>query len=299
MVYLFFSFLLSVQSFAFPRTNEICVQTPGDFYEPALQVMQGEYKGQCLDTSTVRPPVFLKENPDSVEYANFFMNKKWWIATVPKNGVAKVYYQIVPFEIEIPLIQAAHTQFRFLLKNDQKIILRLQRDNLTGNKTMDDVIISSTYTAPKGQKYNALKGFGGTYGIVTRALYSADRAEEEILKDKSTVHQYELKMTEQEKNKLFMLVLQQAAEVGYKANYDLLNNNCATIAFDNLDRLRPPPQGVPPMRGSLLNILDEFIKPSLKALISRKWLDPNPKEIAPMNTEMMCYPATQTCIKKR
>ncbi|MGZ3723416.1 MAG: lipoprotein N-acyltransferase Lnb domain-containing protein [Bdellovibrionales bacterium] len=266
-----------------PEISKACVRDAGDLFEPAMRITSGSFKGECLDVSSVRPVKILFENRENITVSGFYDQGKFWKAEIPLNAVAKVLFQIVPFESGVPLIQAAHTQLRFLLKPGREAALHCQ--SCPENSRSGDFIISSTFTAPAGKEYSAVKSLGGSYGIVTRILSSYARGKEEIQKDKSIVRQFKLKISEKEMNDLLLLGIRRSSLDAYSQIYDLRLNNCTTIAFGLLDSMRPRTDGVAPVVGSWWNIRDEFIEPSLKALRERGLID-DKSEVAPMNDEM-------------
>ena len=260
-----------------------CAMYKIDPDEPARAFTQGTFSGQCIDTSSVRPPTVINENSHFMYVTNFYHDKKFWRATIPKHSVETVLFQIVPFDSEVPLIQAAHTQIRFILAPGRTISLV---SPITGERAhVTDVIVSSTYTSSVNVEYSVLKSRGGSFGIVTRFMSSIARAHEEIEKDKSVVRQFALELSRSQKDNLLFLALRRASSANYNDVYDLLERNCATVTFDTLDQLKPPPPGIPPMRGSLWNFQDEFIEPSLEALRKRHLIH-RYSETAPMNDEM-------------
>jgi hypothetical protein len=283
MIAVFLFYFQLARADDFTELAKDCVHDAQDAHEPHRKFTAGSFKGRCVDASSVRPLQILSESRDKITVAGFYDQGKFWRAEIPKNSVGRVLFQIVPFASGVPLIQAAHTQFRFQLKMGKQIALTSQSG---GEKSSArDVIVSSTYTAPSGADYSAVKSLGGSYGLVTRMLTAYERGKEEILKDKSTVRQFELKVSEQEMNDLLLLSLRRSHTDGYSQIYDLMTNNCTTITFELLDKMRAPPEGVEPVRGSWWNLRDEFIKPSLEGLSERGLIDEK-SEISPMNTEM-------------
>ncbi|MFL5813942.1 MAG: DUF4105 domain-containing protein [Bdellovibrionia bacterium] len=262
-----------------------CIKDTTDPYDPAYKITYGDYNGQCIDGSTVRPPLVLKQDDKQITIANFYHNGKYWVASIPKNAVSSVMFQGVPFDsVLFGLIQFKHGQFRFKL--NQPIVLREQAGNKTETATVDDLIVSSTATRPKGIEYSVLKG--KNFGIATRVLSPTSRGVEEIAVDKSRVHQYELKMDPQAMSDFLVTSIVRAKDAGYQDMYKLLDNNCATVAFDSLDAAIPRPSGVQPFRGKWWLIRDEIERPSLQALKERHI---SFTRVQDMNEEMTCAQA--------
>lgn len=283
---LFFGFAgmnhVSAQLMEFSKS---CTIDVSDRDEPRLKFTHGAFKDQCVEATSVRPPKLVEESFGQITLVGFYDRGRFWRATLPKGElVAEVLFQIVPFESGVPLVQAAHTQFRFKLKPGQKIALESQTGDPAQTAEVDDLVISSTFTAPRKVEYSAFKSLGSSYGIVTRVMSTQARALEEIQKDRSTIRQFRLKLSDVERERLLILALHRASMEGYLQSYDLLDRNCTTIVFDTLDALKAPPAGVDPVRGRWLNITDEYIEPSLRALKQRQLIDAQ-SEIPPMNTE--------------
>jgi hypothetical protein len=262
-----------------------CAKDATDPYDPAYKITYGDYNGQCIDSSTVRPPLVLSQDDKQITIANFYHNGKYWIASIPKKAVKSVMFQGVPFDSRLfGLIEFKHGQFRFKL--NQPITLREQAGNKTETATLDDLIVSSTATHPKGFDYDVFKG--KNFGIATRVLSPTSRGVEEIAVDKSRVHQYELKMDPQKMSDFLVASIVRAKDSGYQEKYKLLDNNCTTVAFDSLDAAIPRPDGVKPMRGHWWLIRDEIERPSLRALKKRHI---SYTRVQDMNEEMNCAKA--------
>jgi hypothetical protein len=262
-----------------------CIKDSTDPYDPAYKIAYGDYNGQCIDSSTVRPPLVLSQDEKQITIANFYHDGKYWVASIPKNAVSSVMFQGIPFDSKLfGLIQLKHGQFRFKLS--QPILLREQAGSKTMTTTLNDLIVSSTATHPKGIDYSVFKG--KNFGIATRVLSSTSRGVEEIAVDKSRVHQYELKMDPQAMSDFLVTSIVRAKDAGYEEMYKLLEHNCTTVAFDSLDATVPRPNGVKPMRGKWWLIHDEIEKPSLHALKARHF---SFNRVQDMNEEMACAKA--------
>jgi hypothetical protein len=262
-----------------------CIVDPSDPYDPGYLITYGEYNGQCINASSVRPPLVLKEDDHRMIIANFYHEGRYWIAEIPKDAVSSVQFQGIPFDsIGFGLIQFKHGQYRFKL--NQPILLREQAGSRTQTATLDDIIVSSTATRPKGIEYSVFKS--DAFGIATRVLSSTSRGVEEIADDKSDVHQYELNLSPELKSRFLMVSITRASQEGYKDLYLIWKRNCATTAMDSLDATIPRPDGVKPLRGNLWNLHDEIEDPSLKGLRERKIVF---MRVQNMNDEMTCAKA--------
>ena len=286
--------LLPVVALAQAANASDCRQDPNDAFDPAATFAKGIFKGQCLDSSTRRAPVIESVDPGFIEAANFYDQGHFYHARIPRNSVSDVLFQIVPFDSGMPGVTAAHAQLRFKFSNP--IQLRPQSSSGGESGAISDVILSAAYMSPLGVGYNALQSRKRSYNIVTRFMSSRARAVEEILADKSEVRQYRLSLSVSQQNQLLESALLQAAADGFSKNYNLLERNCSTVAFDAIDSVIPRNAGVRPFRGSWWNIRDEVIGPTLSALKARSLIS-NSSQINPMNDEFYCYPEQKRCFE--
>jgi hypothetical protein len=264
-----------------PVANPQCRKDNEDPYEPSVIMTFGKFKGQCVDASTTRPPVLLSQNDSVLKIANFYHNGRYWIATIPKNGVSSVQFQGIPFQkIAFGLIIIAHGQLRFKL--NQPITLESQSHDLVTD-SVSDIIISSVATHPIDIKYSILHG--SSFGIITRVLSTTGRAVEEISEDKSPVHQYQLTMTPDQMNRLLQVSMTKASDDGYKTRYGLLKDNCVTKTFDAWDEAFARPAGVKRLQGHWWLIHDEIEHPGLVALRER---NVPYEKVKNLNTEVQC-----------
>jgi hypothetical protein len=265
-----------------PVVSPNCLANAADPYDPSLIITFGSYKNQCLDASTIRPPVVKDQDETSIEIANFYHNGRFWLAKIPKNAVASVQFQGIPFQrILFGLIVLAHGQLRFKL--NQPILLTSQVTGQSEEASVDDLIISSTATHPMGKSYSVLKS--GSFGIVTRILSTTGRAVEEISEDKSNVHQYLTDLTQAEMNDVFVDAILKASTDGYNGRYRLLADNCVTKTFDAWDVAIERPAGVKRLVGHWWQFHDEVEHVGLLGLRERKVAY---KRVNNLNTEVKC-----------
>lgn len=259
-----------------------CKEDLNDLFDPGLEIDFGSYKGKCLNVSTVRPPVITYLDNSVMEVANFYHDGRYWIARIPQDKVTSVMFQGVPFESYIfGLIKIAHAQLRFKLS--QPIELRAQSGDTNLRDSVNDIIISSTATRPKGVAFNILKG--KSFAITTRVLSTTARAVEEISEDKSDIHQYELKLSTHQMNRLLSITISEAARIGYSDRYSLLANNCSVKILDAVDVSFARPKGVKSFRGNLLQIRDIVETPALEEL---KLRNISHTQVNDLNSEVIC-----------
>lgn len=259
-----------------------CAEDAADLFDPSYALNFGEFKGKCLDTSTVRPPVILNHDDQIIEIANFYHNGRFWIARLPKNQVVTVIFQGVPFGSELGgFVITAHGQLRLQFSTPVELRSQSGTDDLRG--AVSDIIISSTITKPRGIGYSVTKGT--SYGLATRFLSTTARSVEEVFEDQSNIHQYKLDLTPEKMNRVLLAAVIESNNIGYFDRYGLLRNNCATQTLDMLDAAIPRPPGVKPFKGSLLDLRDVVEKPALEQL---KLRNIKYTRINDLNTEVLC-----------
>ena len=200
------------------------------------------------------------------------------------DGVSEVMYQGIPFKyipFDIPVIKIAHGQLRFKL--NRPVVLRAQSGDKTVRDSVSDIIISSTITKPKDEKYSIVGG--SSFGIVTRVLSTVARAVEEVADDRDNVHQYLLDLSSEQMNRLLAISLEEASVFGYSSRYDLLKNNCATKTMDAYDAAFPRAKNVKRFEGKLSQFRDVIEKPALEQF---KLRGINYERVDDLNSQVVC-----------
>jgi len=264
--------------------SDACILSKTDPYDLGEVMREGDYKGQCMNTSLRRPAVILSEDDAKITIANFFHAGTFWIAEIPKSGVDQVIFQIASFPESVPLIKFAHNQLRFVMKSGITIKLTPQD---TASKLapteIDQLNFVDQPTGPKGlDEYEGSKGLSPTYGNMLRVMGTIDRAHEELGGNDDTTRQFLLKMTDDEKNLALINGVRLSAKLGYDDIYRLFSENCMTTAFDILDQSVTYKKHVKAFKQRLWDIHDPVVGPSIRALKKRDLID---KEIETWNEE--------------
>jgi hypothetical protein len=272
------------QPVATPFQSESCILSKTDPYDVGEVMHAGDYKGQCMHTEIRRPVVILSEDDQKITIANFYHDKAFWIAEMPKSGIDQVIFQIASFPASVPLIKFAHTQLRFIMKAGNTIKLTPQD---TASKLapteIDQFNLVDQVTGPKGfDEFEATKGIGPNYGNVLRAMGSLDRAQEELGGNDDTTRQYLLNITDDEKVAAMVNGVYLSAKLGYGDIYKLLSENCTTTAFEILDKSITYKHHVKPFRTYIWNLRDPIEGPSIRALNKRQVIE---KELETWNEE--------------
>lgn len=281
----------SVTSSSSGGLSESCILDKSDPYDVGPVMIEGPFKGQCINTTIRRPAVILSEDESNIVIANFFHDNAYWIAEMPKSGIDEVIFQIAAFPDPVPLIHFAHTQLRFVMKQGIAIKLTPQdRDSKLAPTTIDQFSLVDQVSGPKGNdEFSADKGLGPTYGNILRVMGSEDRAKEELGsadpktgKSQDLTRQFLLKMTDDEKIAAMVNGVHLSASLGYTDIYDIFKENCTTTAFEILDSSIKYKRHVHKFKIYPWNILDPIAGPSLHALKKRKIIE---RELETWNEE--------------
>jgi hypothetical protein len=265
-----------------------CIEVPGDAYDPGKVMDFGKYKGQCVDTSIKRPANIISQDDDTITFANFLNDGKYWIARVPKHGVARAIFQIEDFPTGVSFVKAAHTQLRIVMQPGSELELTPQTptpDSSVAPIKVSDFNWSLEYAAPAGVSYDIFHGELDEYALVERIVSTHDRGSEQILVDKNTVRQYQLKIpTQAELDALLVNGISDSDKVRMDEAYLTLGRNCTTELFNLIDQTVKYPFVVAPFATWIINFLDPIAGPSLDSLQERQLID-STSELPTLNQE--------------
>lgn len=220
------------------KNKKSCVsaQVIGDYLKmKPVYFTEGSFKDQMVDQSLKRPIEFIPELETETSYyvSQFYNQKQFWIAEVPKQNVNKVIFQLALFKGPLGYT-LAHGQYRFI-NNKPVTLYRIKNGHITTTETKD-FIFTVQAALPKGESYNAKDAFLGNYKLVSRIANTFDRVQLEEINDGDIVTQYQLKTLNQNQRDL---LLKNAVKYSDKnllnSNYVATSENCISIAFDILD----------------------------------------------------------------
>lgn len=246
------------------QPDQTCAQST-DPWETAYRFtdQSSKYSGQCIDSQRFRSIKNLKIENQNVSLNNYFHQGQYWQAefSVAPENVEKAIFQIVRFPI-LGIVEAAHIQIRFLLKNP--IYLRSQTTGQNGNST--DILVSFEASRPKGEGYNFALGVLPNFALAGRVLSAEQRSSE----GKEAMEQYELDLDASERAELLTKALERSQAIGLSVSYNTLRPNCTTEIVDLIDLL-------PRFKGKFPHFLtvisaDPVAQPSIDALAQRKVL---------------------------
>lgn len=215
----------------------------------------GEFRGECMDISSNRPPVILAgdELSPTITIGNLRYRGQFWIATFKREAIKDVQFSIIAFGTMKVLgqdLQMAHTQVRFLFNSP----IELESQVVSGawpkeKRQITDFSVTFNAFGPNGQGYDAQKGLKDFFGLVGKPTATVDVAEEEIAgpKQKVAVYSYDWshvdavngKTTSQNMHHYLVTTLRHSQEMGYSVVYNSFFRNCTTEAFDVLDEAFP------------------------------------------------------------
>ncbi len=193
-----------------------------------------KYSSQCIDTDQFRPVIITQETNESIVFANYYHNNKYWTAELRKTAeVESVYFHIVRFNI-VTGVTAAHTQYRVKFKDGHQLKLKLQDSTKSIETSVNDLVVSFEAARPKNIPYNFALGAVDNYLSVARILSGAQRVSE---KGDNDTEQYEILIPENEKLLFTLMGIQKSNEYGFSRFYNTLRPNCTTDVFDLIDEL--------------------------------------------------------------
>jgi hypothetical protein len=250
-----------------------CIEEPQDPYDPGLEMPFGKDVGHCVDTTEMRAPVIVAETSDTIRIANFLHGRRWWIADIPKNSLAHAFFMIAVFKDDKGTIGAAHAQIRLELAQNMPIILTEQKTGSWPEVTaISDFIADPEPYQARDTDPGTIGSFEGRVGMVTRMVSTAERVVDMVTYSSfRSVMQYELALTDRQKEALLVTAIHRAADLGYGEAYDARTNNCVTASFETLDAAVPQARSYPPFEIGVEGLLslDTVAGPAEKDLEKR------------------------------
>jgi hypothetical protein len=249
--------------------NAKCRLDKQDRYDFGPYMTKGPYAGQCMDTHSKRAAVILQDDLNTISFANFYHQGKFWTATLKKNAVTTAIFQIEQFAAPMG-IRAAHTQLRFITRADSPLLLTPQFSSAAESKpvTVRSFIISFEYIAPKNVEFNIILGQFDQFNIVGRAVSFTSRSKEQVVDSGDTVRQYKLNLSAPNAAAIALNAIRRSNQEQFKFSYNTLDWDCTTEAFHIIDGSLKYTSPVPEFHVGY-NPFDSIITPSLDALIQR------------------------------
>lgn len=253
-----------------------CIVDKNDPYDVGIVMEHGAWEGVCMDYLDRRPVIILSEDDQKITFANFFHDKHFWIAEMPKNGVDQVIFQIAKFAGGPLGMKLAHTQLRIKMKAGSPIKLTPQDQTVGLSPTeITDIVVPDQVTAPNPLEdtFYFMKILSHSYGNFMRVMGASDRAREELVGPDTETRQYLLKITDEEKNAVLINAVHMSNKLSTTDQYQVLDENCTTVTFKILDQSIDYGKHVRKFKIYIWNFFDPIIGPSLRALKKRNIID--------------------------
>ncbi|MEQ1664654.1 MAG: hypothetical protein ABL927_04690 [Bdellovibrionales bacterium] len=196
---------------------------------------EGKFKGKKVDLDKRRPVSLLNNLETDTHYfvSQFEMNKKFWVARLPKRAVKNVIFQLALFSGPAGFT-LAHAQLRF--QTDEAIkLLRVVKNKIVQAST-NDFVFSVQAALPIGAKYEVEDAVLGSYKLVSRLVNTPDRVLGEEIAGGDIVTQYDLDLTPEDMNRLLFTAVIQSDGSQLSKNYFAINQNCISVTFEVIDK---------------------------------------------------------------
>lgn len=214
---------------------------PFDPYDPKALMPTGPHKGEPMDLRQKRSIIILgdseaekyKTQKEDTVFANFYHEGRFWIASVPKDSVEKVYFLKEKFVAPVP---AFHTSLRLKLKPGHDVKLFPQTGEEVKPQFVSDLIFSVEGVPVRGETFAVGKAFESQLALSLR-FYSAKELffeSDYFLNDK--IEQIPLIASDVENQRILVNALKESHETGQSKMYSFCYNNCTNRIYELLDR---------------------------------------------------------------
>lgn len=211
-----------------------CLFDAGDPYAPMARLTKGPFKGECLDTRSLRPVHVLSEqweDEGQLVLSNFYHEGGFWKAVLPVAAIEAVYFQLEYFPAIVP---AGHTQVRIQFSEPVKLEGHSSSNAGQQDEVMD--IVLSVEAVPRvGDNYDLLKGAMDHFGLVYRAVSLETKYHHMVTTQAHHVEQWRLMMTEEEAQDFLWFYAYQSEALGLTETYHTLARNCTTEIIATID----------------------------------------------------------------
>lgn len=233
--------------------NVLAKETSDDPFYFNATIASGTYKGQKINTTLKRAVSKLDgtqyqagiEIPEGYNLiANFYHNKKFYLALIPKYGVEQVLFLSEPFGGIF-----SHSMLRFRMNKPIRLVAEVPNEeefkagvyarSLESPIELYDLIVSVEATSPPGIKeFSLLASFFSTRGLVMRVISLTGRGVSKLLKSQAHVVQMPLDLTRKEANRALRNALEQSEEWGMSHMYNTALKNCNSACFNLLEKAK-------------------------------------------------------------
>ncbi len=254
-----------------------------DVFHRQVTVPSGKYKGQQYDTSDRRSVVILDSAPEELQLgrpeghylvANFYHNRQFYFAHIPKDGVEEVLFQTEPFGGVF-----AHSLLRFNFASQHPIRLiapvpaqGFKYEKLPQPILLHEMIVTPEAMAPHGiPPFQAVAGFLGHVGVVIRVASITGRGVSRFLEGNNPSRMYPIQFDHRERNTALEHSLRLSQEVGMQRMYNTIYCNCNILSMQVLKSSRFWHDGT---RSAVRNMMNWFIFIADKFMIASKIYPP-------------------------
>lgn len=298
--------LLLVLVFSFFPSNQIALSAERarrekpvtDPYQPVEVFEAGKNKGKKIDTFFTRPPIAVTDEAqrkavgateNDLVFANFYDNKRFWLAKVPKDAVEDVYLLEQNMMPVIP-----HMLMRFKLKDGKGITLYQQDPGKKMSPTKEPIqefIFHGVGLYPEGGKFFMPKSLLGHYYNLSTQIQSMPSFQMgNKLGGDLPVAQTRLAANEVVKANLLNEAIKMGQELGYQRKFSLPDQHCHTVGMSVIDKAlgRPLNEKGYSQDGWVANpkgLLKHTMPSSQNFLKERGLYDPTYSDVPSLNAE--------------
>lgn len=255
--------------------DSLCLTQGGnDPFEQGFRVSDTAVRDarKCLDTSKYRPTKIIRNNEDSLVFANVFHQDQFWTAALAKNIKPKTVSLLLKKFNLMNNVMAAKVFFRVSFEHEIELIHQVQKDQASVTK---EIIFSFDAAKPQKEVFNYAIGSLPNYSLTGRVLTKA-----QLLQENETlnpIEEYPFQATPQQKRSFFIQALKRSQNQGMQNFYNTLSPNGATEFFEIIDEVLYGAKR--PEKFITMLSQDPVIGPSLKALKKRKLIPSNKGQV--------------------
>lgn len=247
--------------------DDRCITSSSDPYDTGAAIGFGKNKGTCM-SNKARPVIETKESEErfilreTIGVANISHNGEFYQAEIPMYHIEKAIFVLELFDAPVP---ASHTMIRLKFDKAHPVVMRLQDTAKDQSPVFTwDLLLSIEALGERGFTYDVVKGLAKKYTVVHR-LKTLDYFVKRVIIGKgSTVKQWEMRMTKNERRKLIVSYVNASDKLGYGV-YNTLTKNCTTELLKVVDASTRPSFQKNFGRHATFDFYPSIIKPALKA----------------------------------
>ena len=189
--------------------------------------------------------------------------------TIKLGKVREVYYWSQKF---FPEMLAAHGMIAFVMENQECV----KSDD--GARDIG-IVLSVEAHFEEGQRFSFIGGLQKTYPLHYQLTTYGDRIQDGMYCFKSTLHQYKLTLSDEQKELLFQTVIDESLKDWSKVWYNTLSNSCVWNCVRVINLILPEEEKLPMwrlpgkivcMKASLPNLVPKYLVENKLAVEAEK-----------------------------